>query len=134
MIPVKCVDVDPAFLLRSYARVRLSVVHAALTQTVSVAVENLTEVFTAVEAFLTKFSKQGFLFKMYNGIIDARKFTELDMQIVQLSAELGSALDIQVRARSPDCFTRAHPFPAFCNLPGHRFWRLQGTMLNRWIP
>ena len=41
---------------------------------------------------------------------------------------------IQVRARSPDCFTCAHPFPAFCNLPGHRFWRLQGTMLNRWIP
>ena len=108
--------------------------HVALTQTVSVAVENLTEVFEDAEAFLTKFSKQGFIKDMYNGIIDARKFTELDMQIVQLSAELGSALDIQVHARSPDCFTRAHPFPAFCNLPGHRFWRLQGTMPSRWIP
>ena len=58
--------------------------------------EKLTEELVLEEAFLDMFSQRGFLSRAYNGIVDAGKFEEFYDGIVQLSAELGSALDIQV--------------------------------------
>ena len=44
-----------------------------------------------------EFAKRGFMSKMYHGHVDANQFVELDKRVVQLSSELGTALDVQVR-------------------------------------
>ena len=66
-------------------------------QTVSGVVDRLFKAFEDVKNFLSEFAKKGFFKKLYYGHIDAKKFAELDQTIVQLSSELGTALDIQVR-------------------------------------
>ena len=78
--------------------------------------EKLTEELILEEVFLDMFSQRGFLSRAYNGIVDAGKFEEFYDGIVQLSAELGSALDIQVCAcLSSSGFTALAC--AFRNLP-----------------
>ena len=66
-------------------------------QTVSCVVERLKEAFEDVENFLMEFAKRGFMKKMYHDHVDGNQFAELDERVVQLSSELGTALDIQVR-------------------------------------
>ena len=65
-------------------------------QTVSGVVDRLFKAFEDVKNFLSEFAKKGFLSKMCHGHIDAKKFADLDQEIVQLSNELGTALDMQV--------------------------------------
>ena len=66
-------------------------------QTVRNVVDKLFRAFEDVKSFLSEFAKKGFFKKLYHGHIDHKKFKELDEKIVDLSKELGTALDVQVR-------------------------------------
>ena len=63
-------------------------------------VNNLKKKFEEVETFIEKFANRYFFAKMYYGEIDANRFAALDQEIVDLSNQLGSALDIQVRTNA----------------------------------
>ena len=79
---------------------------AERVQSVTREVERLTKTIEACAEFLEQFGEKGFLSRMMNGELDAKKFAELDRRLAAHSTELGSALDLQNLAMQERIFSQ----------------------------